>query len=212
MKNYFFQKNYNLSKNVCFSFSDCFACFIIWSAPFASTEVKSPFENKGYKKEGTTDFLFLLLCWKRYNKFCFSVVLRKKKEKKKEEENLDSLLFLSTLRGWIFPWTLSRKLITWIKCVTLTILAKTSKKIDKYFLFAKSNLRENSFTHLRHFQTFLLFAYFYKKITWHLGKVNKKVNTERVSNWIDAQSSWSGFTSFDVLPCSLPKTTEKLLL
>ena len=48
------------------------------------------------------------------------------------------------------------------KCVTLTNLAKTPKKIDIYFLFAKSNLRENSFMHLRHFLTLLLFIFMKK--------------------------------------------------
>ena len=49
-------------------------------------------------------------------------------------------VILSALHGWIFTWTLS--------CITLTILAKTPRKFDKYFPFAKSNLRENSITHL----------------------------------------------------------------
>ena len=38
----------------------------------------------------------------------------------------------------------------------MTILAKTLRKIDKYFPFAQSYLREYSFTYLRHFLTFLL--------------------------------------------------------
>ena len=62
---------------------------------------------------------------------------------------------LITLRGWTFPWAFWGKLITLAKCVTLTILAKTLRKIDKYFSFAKSNLHENSFRHLRHFVIFL---------------------------------------------------------
>ena len=53
---------------------------------------------------------------------------------------------------------------------------------------------------------------FHWKITWHLGKANKKVKTERVSNWIDAQSSCLGLTSFNVPSCWLPKTTDYLLL
>ena len=72
-------------------------------------------------------------------------------------------------------------------------------------------LREISFTHLRHFLIFLFFC-FHWKITWHLGKVDKNVKNERVSNWFDAQSSCSEFTSFNVTPCLLPKTTDKLLL
>ena len=97
----------------------------------------------------------------------------------------------------IFFCSIVRKLITWAKCETLTVLAKTSRKTDKYFPFAKSNLRESFFTNLRHFLTFLLFV-FILKITWHLGKVNKKGKTERVSNLIEAQLSCFGFTSFKV--------------
>ena len=56
------------------------------------------------------------------------------------------------------------------------------------------------------------FACFHWKITWHLRKVNKKVKGERISNWIDAQSSCLGFTSFNLSLCLLSKTTDKLLL
>ena len=59
---------------------------------------------------------------------------------------------------------LSRKLITWTKWVTLTILTKTSRKIDKYLLYAKSSLRKNFFTHLRHLLTFLLFVFIEKQL------------------------------------------------
>ena len=114
------------------------------------------------------------------------------------------LLFLSTLRGWAFPWALLQKLITWLKCVPLTILAKTPRKIDKYFPFAKSNLRKNSFTHLKHFVT----VCFLKKLTCHLGKVNKNAQTERVSNWIDAQSSCWGSR---VSTCSLFNSLKRLI-
>ena len=58
-----------------------------------------------------------------------------------------------------FFCSIVRKLLTWAKCETLTIFAKTPRKTDKYFPFAKSNLHENSFTHLRHFLIFLLFVF-----------------------------------------------------
>ena len=45
------------------------------------------------------------------------------------------------------------------------------------------------------------FVCFHGKITWHLSKVNKKVKTERISSWIDAQSSCLVFKSFNVPPC-----------
>ena len=43
-----------------------------------------------------------------------------------------------------FPVGPFMKFINWGKCVTMAIYAETSKKIDKYFPFAKSNLRKNS--------------------------------------------------------------------
>ena len=51
------------------------------------------------------------------------------------------------------------------------------------------------------------FVNFHWKITWYFGKVNKKIKTERISCWTDAQ-----FTRFNVRPCSLSKTNDKLLL
>ena len=63
--------------------------------------------------------------------------------------------------------------------------------------------------------SYYLFACFYfvsLKITWHRGRLNKKVKIERVSNWIDVQSLYLGFTSFKVPPCLLPETTIKFLL
>ena len=63
-------------------------------------------------------------------------------------------------------------------------------------------------------KTFSNFSFlcFHWKITWHLGKVTKIVKTERVSNWIDAQSSCLGFPSFNVPASWFPKRTNKLLL
>ena len=57
---------------------------------------------------------------------------------------------------------------------------------------------------------YLMFVCFDWKITWHLDKINKKVKTERVASWIDAQSSC--FMSFNIPPSLLPKITNKLLL
>ena len=79
--------------------------------------------------------------------------------------------YLFTLRGWTFPWVFSGKLITWAKYVTLAIFAKTLKAFRNFSLF--------------------FFFCFHWKITWHLGKVNKKVKSERVRNWIDARVSTS---------------------
>ena len=50
------------------------------------------------------------------------------------------------------------------------------------------------------------------KITWYLGKVNMKVQRESQQfNWRSVFVCL-GFTSFNVLPCWLPKTTDKLML
>ena len=118
---------------------------------------------------------------------------------------------LFTLRGWTFRWTLSEKLITWAKYVTLTILAKTPRKIDKYISNCKVKSTRKFLHALKAFRNFSFFCFPWK-ITWHLDKVNNKVKSERVRNWIDAQSSCLGFTSFNVPSCLLPKTTNKLLL
>ena len=65
------------------------------------------------------------------------------------------------------------------------------EKIDKLFPFTKSNLCKNSLIHLRYFQTFHLFVL-------HTGKVKEKVKTERINNWISAQSLHLRLMSFNV--------------
>ena len=70
----------------------------------------------------------------------------------------------------------------------------------KYYPLRKS--MQNFLHGLKASPNFSFFC-FHWKLTRHLGKVNKKV--KRVSNWIDTQ-----FTSFNVPPCLLPKTTDKL--
>ena len=82
---------------------------------------------------------------------------------------LSLFVYQFTLSGWFFLWAPSQKFIIWEKCVTLAILGKTPRKIDKYFSFTESNLCKNSFTLLKHF------VWFHWKITGHLGKSNKKV-------------------------------------
>ena len=42
-----------------------------------------------------------------------------------------------------FPVSLSQKLITWAKCLTFAILAKTQRKIEEYYPFSKTNLCKN---------------------------------------------------------------------
>ena len=48
------------------------------------------------------------------------------------------------------------------------------------------------------------FVCFHLKITWHLGKVNEKVNTEKVSNWVDTQSSCLKVHEFQRPPLLTP--------
>ena len=123
--------------------------------------------------------MFLVLHWRRDNKLCFTVVLKKKQKKKQKKKNrcrlIDSLSFLSTLRGWIFPWAFSPKFITWAKYGTLKILTKTP---------SRNTIRQikstRKFLHaLKGFPNFS-FVCFHWRITWHLGKVNKKVKNERM--------------------------------
>ena len=96
------------------------------------------------------------------------------------------LLYLFALRGWIVPWALSQKLITSAKCVTLAILAKTPRKIGKCFPFAKFKSTQKFLDALKTFFSFS-FVCFQWKITWYLGKVNKKVKTESQQlNWRSA--------------------------
>ena len=89
---------------------------------------------------------------------------------------------LFTLRGWTFPLALSEKLIAWAKCVTLIILAKFSQ----IFLIHQVKSTRKILHTLKAFRNFSFFC-FHWKITWHLGKVNKKVNTETVRNWTDTR-------------------------
>ena len=69
------------------------------------------------------------------------------------------------------------------------------RKIDKYFPFAKSNLCENSYTHKAIPNFSVCFRY---KIIWYLVKVNKKVETKRVSNLVEFHCLCLGFMSFNI--------------
>ena len=151
------------------------------------------YETKGTIEEGTINFV-LLFYWK-------------KQKTKNKISFIDSLLYLSTLCGWIFQCAFSRKLITWAKSVTLTILAKTASKNTIRQVKSTGKLLRA----LKGFPNFL-FVCFHWKIIWYLCKVNKRVKNERVSNWTDVQSSCWGCTSFNVPPCLLPKKTGKSLL
>ena len=98
-------------------------------------------------------------------------------------------LLFSIFHVKFFFCSIVQKLITWAKCENLIILAKTLRKTDK---------STRKLLHaLNAFPNFA-FVCFHWKIICHLGKVSKKVKTERVSNLIDAQFSCLGFTSFNV--------------
>ena len=62
--------------------------------------------------------------------------------------------------------------------------------------FTKSNLRENSFTHLRYFLTFLLLVLLKNNLTSQQSTHESSEQRES-ANWIDAQSLCLGFTSFN---------------
>ena len=53
-------KTYNISKNICVSFCDCFVCFIMWSTPFASAWVINSFVKQILQKTKDNKLLFLL--------------------------------------------------------------------------------------------------------------------------------------------------------
>ena len=74
-------KTYDLSKNVFFSFCDCFVCFIMWSAPFASAWVNNSFEKQILQK-------------RRDNKLCFNVLSKKKQKKQKSKNRGFSIIFI----------------------------------------------------------------------------------------------------------------------
>ena len=69
------------------------------------------------------------------------------------------------------------------------------RKIGKYFPFAKPNLCENSFMHKAIPNFSVCFRY---KIILYLVKVNKKVETKRVSNLVEFHCLCLGFTSFNI--------------
>ena len=120
---------------------------------------------------------------------------------------------------YVLKWYIIHYLIyfRFIECLYTFVLAaiwweflhctKLSYQLE---LCCQINLCKSSFTYLRHFPNFS-FVCFYRELTWFLGKVKKKVKTEGVSNWTDAQSSCFGFRSFNVAPCLLPKLTVKIL-
>ena len=144
---------------------------IIRSEPIRKTE-----DHKKVKKATKMDKIFLLLWWRRDNKLCLPVILKKRKRQNKKD--VDPLSFLSTLHGWILPWAFSRKLITWARFVTLAILWKTPRKIDRYYPFAEFKSTQKFLHALKKFFDFS-FVCFHCKKTSHFGKVNKKVKTER---------------------------------
>ena len=155
------------SKDICLLFIILFLClFPLLSSCTVISESSKKAKTKATKKKGQKTFCFW--CCVEEGRINFVLPLCWKKTTKNKSIFVDSLLFLSTLRGWIFPWALSRKLITWAKSVTLTNLAKTP---------SKNTIRQvksmRKFLHaLKRFPNFS-FVCFHWKITWHLCKVNK---------------------------------------
>ena len=138
-----------------------------------------------------------MLCWKN-------------KKNKTQKPRRFSVIFI--YHAWMnFPVGLFVNIDNLSKMCNLDNSCKNLGKIDKYFPFRQVKSTRKFFHALKVFLNFY-FVCFHWKIAWHLGKVNKKVKTDRISNWIDAQSSSLGFTSLNAPPCLLPKTTDKLLL
>ena len=157
-------------------------------------------ETNPTKKKGQETFCFCCCVEEGTKNF---VLLLRRKKKTKANKNADSLLFLSILHGWVFLWALSRKLITWAKCATLVILAKNPWENWQKFPIRQVKSTWKFLHALKAFPRFS-FVYFHLKIIWHFGKVNEKGKKERVSNWIDAQSSCLRLTSFNVIPLFTP--------
>ena len=84
-----------------FVYFDICLAIIIRSVPFASAWVKSPFQKQATKMKGQT-FCFYCCVDEGTIRICFAVVLKNKTKRK----NVDSLLFLSTLRRRVFSWAL----------------------------------------------------------------------------------------------------------
>ena len=90
------------------------------------------------------------------NKICFAIVLKKKQQKKRR-------FFIFIYLAWMnFPLGPFSKTDNLSKMDNLDNSCKDPRKIDKYFSFAKSNLRENFYMHLRDFLTFLLLVFIEK--------------------------------------------------
>ena len=146
-KNYFYKKNYNIFKErFCFIF--WFLCLFYYLICTHCKRVgKEPiWETNSTKKKGEGRAKFCFCCCIKEGTINFILLLCRKNPQKTPQI---LCYFLATLRGWVFPWVLSGKLIIWAKCVTLAILVKTNRNIDEHFPFTNSNLRENSFTHLK---------------------------------------------------------------
>ena len=121
-------------------------------------------------------------------------------------------VYLPIYLAWMnFPVSPFGKIDNLSKICNLDNFYKNPKENWQVFLIYQVKSTRKCYDALKAFRNYS-FSCFHWKITWHLGKVNKEVKSERVRNWIDAQSSCFGFTSFNVPSCLLPKTTNKLLL
>ena len=169
---------------ICYPLLNIFWIYYVFIYAFVLAGIRREFLLR--VEEETINFV-LLLSWKKSR---FSVIF----------------IYLAWMNFPAGPFTK----ITWAKCVTLIIFAKTSRKLTN-ISHSPSESTRKFIDALKAFFNFS-FVCFHWKITWHLGKVNKKFKTWRVSNWIDAQPSCLGCASFNVPPCLLSKTTDKLLL
>ena len=108
--------------------------------------------------------------------YCHHTSKRKQanKKKTKNKQNIDSLLFLSTLRGSFFSVGPFTKTGNMSKMCNLDNSCKSPYENWKILPICRIKSTTKFLHILKAFPNFS-FVCFHWKITWHLGKVNKKV-------------------------------------
>ena len=88
----------------------------------------------------------------------------------------------------LFMWCLSQKIYNLSKMCNLDNSYKNPYENRQIFLIRQVKSMQKFLHILKAFHIFSFVCFHWKK-TWYLGKVNKKVKTERVRNWIEAHFS-----------------------
>ena len=129
-------------------------------------------------------------------RLCFAVVLKKNKKKTNKETNkkhhrFSIFIYFARMNFIVDPFA---KIDNLSKMCNLGNSCKNPKENWQIFPIRQVKSTQKFPHALKAFPNFS-FVCFHWKITWHLGKVNKKLilrERERVSNCIDAQSSCLG--------------------